>query len=274
MSSEQAVLRYYSHDDADLVPVILDALRRAGCDPEDLSIDDLAGIDEFHALGRAATVTLAELADITEGDRVADLGAGIGGPARYLAGRLGARVTAVEPTPRFRRACEELTRRTGLAHRITTVEGTATAVPLADESVDVVWMQAVALSVADKDSMAREVRRVLRPGGRLAFFDFTAGPGGDPYFPALWADGPETSFVGEPEALRRAFETAGLEADVWNEHEPALAEISQREFQPPVDPAMVNLGVLIPGFPERIGNAGRSIAEGRLRLLQAVLRAV
>ena len=60
---------------------------------------------------------------------------------------------------------------------------------------------------------------------------------------------------------------------MWNEHEAALEVISQHQFQPAVDPATVNLGVLIPGFPERIGNAGRSIAEGRLRLLQAVLRA-
>ena len=176
MSSEASVIRYYTHDGADLVPVILDALQGAGRDPEHLSVDDLAGVDEFHALGRAATMALADLAGIGEGDRVADLGAGIGGPTRYLAGRLGAHVTAVEPTARFRYACEELTRRVGLAERITAVEGTATSVPLEDGSVDVVWMQAVALSVPDKHAMAREVRRVLRSGGRFAFFDFTRGP--------------------------------------------------------------------------------------------------
>ena len=273
MTDEAAVLRYYAHDDSDLVPVIMHALAAAGRDVENLSVDDLAGIDEFHALGRSATIALGELAGIGEGDRVADLGAGIGGPARYLASRLGAQVTAVEPTTRFRRACEELTRRVELADRITTVEGTATATGLEDGSMDVVWMQAVALSISDKQAMAREVRRVLRPGGRLAFFDFTSGPGGDPYFPALWADGPETDFVVEADALRVTFEAAALEPQVWNEHEAALKEISRHEFQPQVDPGVVNLGVLIPGFPERIGNAGRSIAEGRLRLLQAVLRA-
>jgi hypothetical protein len=133
---------------------------------------------------------------------------------------------------------------------------------------------AVALSVSDKQTMARELRRVLRSGGRLAFFDFTAGSGGEPYLPALWADGPETNFVVPASDLRAAFERAGLQPEVWNEHEGALAEIAQREFQPSVDPGVLNLGVLIPDFGERIGNAGRSIAEGRLRLLQAVLRAV
>lgn len=271
---DEAVLRYYEHDGTDPLPVIVDALRESGRDVDRIAIDDLAGIDEFHALGRPATMALAELAGISAGTQVVDVGAGLGGPARFLAARLGAHVTAVEPTARFRNACAELNRRAGLDESIRTVEGTATQLPVADASMDVAWMQAVAISVADKRAMAGELRRVLRPGGRLAFFDSFARGEGDLHFPLPWADGPEASFVISADALRAVFEAAGFEPEVWNEQEGALAEIAKRDFTPTVDPTRVGLARLMPDFEQRMGNVGRNIAEGRLGVIQAVLRAV
>jgi SAM-dependent methyltransferase len=272
--SDEAALQYYERDGADPLAVVLESLRESGRDADRIEIDDLAGIDEFHALGRPATIALAELAGVGAGMEVIDVGAGLGGPARFLAARYGARVTAVEPTARFRSACAELNRRTGLAESIRTVDGSATDLPVADASMDVAWMQAVAISVANKREMADELRRVLRPGGRLAFFDSYARGGGDLHFPLPWADGPEASFVVSADELRSVFEAAGFEAAVWNEQEGALAEIAQREFTPTVDPARVGLARLMPDYDQRMGNVGRNIAEGRLGLLQAVLHAV
>ena len=57
--SDEAALRYYAGDGNDPVPVVLDALRDSGRADENIGIDDLAGIDEFHALGRPATMALA-----------------------------------------------------------------------------------------------------------------------------------------------------------------------------------------------------------------------
>jgi sarcosine/dimethylglycine N-methyltransferase len=270
---DREALRYYEHDGSDPTPVVIEALRGAGRDADRISIDDLAGIDEFHALGRPATMALAELAGIEQGTNVIDIGAGLGGPARFIASRLGAQVTAVEPTARFRNACKELTRRAGLSDLVTAVDGTASSLPVPDHSMDVAWMQAVSISVSDKAGMAREIRRVLRPGGRLAFFDSTSGPAGEPYFPLPWADGPEASFLVPADDLRTAFEAVGFVAEVWNEQEEALGEIGQRQFEPSLDPNQVGLRLLLPDFDQRMGNVGRSLGEGRLRLLQAVLRA-
>src|SRR3954447_24748361 len=143
IGEDEQALRYYEGDGSDATAVVLDALRAAGRDTERIAIDDLAGIDEFHALGRPATMALAELAGGEQGAQVIDIGAGIGGPARFLASQFGAHVTAVEPTERFRSACEDLTRRAGLAELVTASDGTATSLPVADESMDVAWMQAV-----------------------------------------------------------------------------------------------------------------------------------
>lgn len=135
-------------------------------------------------------------------------------------------------------------------------------------------MQAVAISVADKPAMANELRRVLRPGGRLAFFDSFARSGRDLHYPLPWADGPEASFVVSAGELRSVFEAAGFAPVVWSEQEGALSAIAQKSFTPTVDPARVGLSRLMPDFEQRMGNVGRNIAEERLGLLLAVLRAV
>ena len=127
-------------------------------------------------------------------------------------------------------------------------------------------------------------RGQARDGGRatarapsrwsVGVFDSYARGGDELHFPLPWADGPEASFVVSAGELRSIFEAAGFEVVVWNEQEGALAEISQRSFTPTVDPTRVGLARLMPDFDHRMGNVGRNIAEGRLGLLQAVLRAV
>jgi sarcosine/dimethylglycine N-methyltransferase len=89
-------LSYY--DGPELTSKVFEALRQARRPVDRLDPDDLAALDEFHALGRPATLALAELAAIRPGERVLDVGAGIGGPSRVLAGRYGAQVTARCPS--------------------------------------------------------------------------------------------------------------------------------------------------------------------------------
>jgi hypothetical protein len=52
-----AALAYYEGG-PELSGVVLEALCAAGREVDPLDPDDLAGLDEFHGLGRAATLTL------------------------------------------------------------------------------------------------------------------------------------------------------------------------------------------------------------------------
>ncbi|MFT5086722.1 MAG: 2-polyprenyl-3-methyl-5-hydroxy-6-metoxy-1,4-benzoquinol methylase [Candidatus Latescibacterota bacterium] len=100
---------YWGHDD--LGQAILDALAESGKDINALTIDDLAPFDEFHAGGKEATIRLARFGELTTGERVLDVGGGIGGPARRLATEFECHVTVVDLTASYVQAADELTNR-------------------------------------------------------------------------------------------------------------------------------------------------------------------
>jgi ubiquinone/menaquinone biosynthesis C-methylase UbiE len=82
-----------------------------------------------------------------------------------LAETFGGPVYGVEPSSGMRRAALA-----DAAHpAVTYLEGSACAIPLPDASVDVVLLFLVWHHVPDREAAAAEIRRVLRPGGRVLF---------------------------------------------------------------------------------------------------------
>ena len=260
----------------DLEPVVLDALRAAGRSVDPLDSDDLAAMDEFHALGRLGTLALAELASVTPKDRVLDVGAGIGGPSRALARHFGAAVTALDPTPRFCRLARALNERCGLAERVTVVQGDGRTLPFADRSFDIAWTQAVWQSVEDKASLCAEIHRVLRPGGRLALFEVIAEGSGELHYPVPWADRPAESFVISREQWLGILAAAGLQPIQWltgEEVQSALAAAANSGAVLPAGVSGIGLELLLPDYEARMAGLARNVEEGRVTLLMALLEA-
>lgn len=255
-------------------PEVVDHVRRtlsaAGLDPDDLRPGDLAALDQFHALGLPATLALAE---VRPAERVLDLGAGIGGPARILAERYDAHVVAVEPTARFRHLAEALNAATRTAAAVRVVAADGSDLPFEDGSFDVFWTQAVLQNVADPGALAREAHRVLVPGGRWALSELASGPGGELRFPVPWADGDRDSHLLAPQALRAALERPGFAAEVWDVGPEALAAAAARAgSEPPgTDPA-VSLADLMPEYERRMAGLAVNVAEGRVLPVQGLLR--
>jgi sarcosine/dimethylglycine N-methyltransferase len=240
-------------------------------DGKQIQASDLALLEDFHSLGRLATAALIDLAQIGEGDRVLDAGTGIGGTARLIAAERGARVTAVDLTPEYCETASWLNDVVGLGDRIEVSTADVTDLPFADGSFDVVVSQHVQMNVADKRRLYAEARRVLVPGGRLALWDVTAGPGGPVHLPVPWATSPEQSHLVTPERLAELLHEAGFATAHWNDLTEPATNAMRQIFAG--EPPRLGLHVFVPDFHAKAGNLVRNLAEDRTRLIQAVLTA-
>jgi len=202
------------------------------------------------------------------------VGCGIGGPSRFLAKAFGCRVTGLDLTAEFVEVANMLAHRTELAGKVTYRQGDALDLPFPDASFDLVWSQNAAMNIADRDRLYAEMRRMLRPAGRLAIQDVAAGPGGEPYYPTPWASDKSISFLFAPEVTREKLERAGFRVVAWHDPtreslEQALARAKALETGslPPL-----GLHILIgPNFPTVSRNMLRNLEEARIRLINAVL---
>ncbi len=111
--------------------------------------------------GRAAELAI-ELAALTPGDRLVDVGCGPGTAAHHAL-RIGADVVGVDPADVMLRVARSRWFRSGIAWKI----GTAESIPVEDGWADVVWSLATVHHWVDIDAGLDEARRVLAPGGRL-----------------------------------------------------------------------------------------------------------
>jgi sarcosine/dimethylglycine N-methyltransferase len=247
------------------------ALAALGADDRLLAPSELGALDQFHTRGLAATVALAQLAGIATDASVLDIGSGVGGPARLLA-TCGCRVTGVDLSEAFVEAARYLTERTGQSAQVSFETGDALRLPFDDNRFDFVLLQHVAMNISDRGRLYREIRCVLRSGGRFATYDIVSRSDA-PHYPVPWARTPETSFLLTDAATRDAIEPAGFRTLAWRDDtEAAKAWIAElRASGPPPSP---NLGVVMgPDFAQLAANLGRNILEGRLGVLMAVFEA-
>ncbi|RAI59786.1 class I SAM-dependent methyltransferase [Roseicella frigidaeris] len=208
MDLESTVARHYGH--AALEHAILAALAAMGKDPDHLTPEDLAPVDEFHIGGRAATRDLADAMRLAPGLALLDIGCGLGGAARLFAGEFGCRVTGLDLTADYVRCAAALARRVGLGGQAEFRQGSALALPFAEAGFDAATLLHVGMNIADKARLFAEARRVLRPGGVFGIYDVMREGEGDLAFPLPWAAGAATSFVEDADTYRRLLAAAGF----------------------------------------------------------------
>jgi SAM-dependent methyltransferase len=117
----------------------------------------------------AGLAWLAEACELRPGDRLLDVGAGVGGPAAWAAERFGVRPILVEP---MFPACRAAARLFGLP----VVSADGGRIPLRARSVDVAWCLGVLCTVEDKATLLSELRRVMKPDGSLGLLVVVARP--------------------------------------------------------------------------------------------------
>ena len=198
------------------------------------SAEDLAsvGFDPKASLG-CGNPTL--LADLHPGERVLDLGSGMGLDVLLSARRVapGGHAYGVDMTDEMLERARENQRKAGVVNA-TFLKGTIEEIPLPDAAVDVVISNCVINLAADKSVVLREAFRVLRPDGRFAVADMVARREISPFLKRqldLWAGCVAGTIT--VDAYRAALAAAGfVDVDV---------EITRE--------------IGVPGFEERIASA-------------------
>jgi ubiquinone/menaquinone biosynthesis C-methylase UbiE len=274
MTAEDEVARHYGQ--SELTRTVLEALRRAGKDPDALSTGDLTSVDEFHTGWGPQTKAFAETLGLAPGMAVLDVGSGVGGPARHFAAVYGCDVTGIDLTPGFVELATELTERTGLAGRARFVVGSALAMPFEAARFDLATMMHVGMNIADKPALFAEVRRVLRPGGRFVIYDLMrAGDAALP-MPMPWAETAARSFVETPARYRALLEAAGFEVvgeRDWSDFVLKVAGEMRLRFEAD-GPPVVGLHLLMgPTARELLGRVVACVEAGLLAPTELVARA-
>jgi len=249
------------------VTKILDSLPDGSVDSS-----QLAGLDQFHVMGLAATEQLAQIAGIERGAAILDAGSGLGGPSRYLASTYGCRVIGAGTFRRRLSPWHSCSRKEPVWTPWSATRSLTLALPFPDSHFDVVWTQHVVMNIPDRERVYREFRRMLRPGGKLAFFDVLATDASlELHFPVPWAENSETSFLFTQDETSSVLVTAGFTISAWNDVTiEVLNWIGQQ--RPPTQG--FNLGLVMgPRFGEMSANLTRNIREGRVRFVMGVCTA-
>lgn len=274
MPAQADVSRHYAH--GSLTDAIREGLAALGKAPGTIAVDDLAPVDEFHIGGRKASEDFLDQLGLDADKHVLDVGCGLGGAARFVASRYGSRVTGIDLTSEYVATGRTLCTWVGLDQRIALHQGSALAMPFADSSFDGAYMLHVGMNIEDKDKLAAEVARVLRPGGAFGIYDVMRIGPGDLAYPVPWAATADLSAVSEPDRYKKALERAGFAVTAERDRRDfALAFFANVRARTAAagGPPPLGLHVLMgKTTPEKVQNMIDNISKGRIAPVELIAR--
>lgn len=138
---------------------------------------DVVGLllgSSYHPGGTSLTRHLLDAIGLQEGERLVDVACGVGTTSLLAAQEYGALVDGVDLSEANVKLAAGAAVATDLTDRTRFHHGDAEALPLDDGGFDAVICECALCTFPDKPTAAREITRVLRPGGRLGISDITA----------------------------------------------------------------------------------------------------
>jgi ubiquinone/menaquinone biosynthesis C-methylase UbiE len=265
------VEQHYSYEQ--LFPRVEGMLREAGLSQGLLAPEALSPLDQFHIRGLEASRELARDLKLCGGEHVLDIGAGFGGPARYLATEFGCRVTGIDLNKTFVQIANYLTERCRLNELVQFVCGDATNLPFPAHSFDHAWMQHVSMNIKDKAALLKGIQLVLKANGRLALYEVLSGSGESLFYPVPWAADERISFLVSEEEMLNCLKSAGFANVACTDvTEQSLAWLKKQAEQRQLTPAPpLSLASAIgETFPAMLANLLKNTQQNRIRICRII----
>ncbi|RKF74081.1 Sterol 24-C-methyltransferase [Golovinomyces cichoracearum] len=125
----------------------------------------------YQALARHEHYLAAKIG-ISDGDKVLDVGCGVGGPAREIAKFTGAHITGLNNNDYQIERAKKYSNKEGLSHQLKFVKGDFMQMSFPDNSFDHVYAIEATVHAPSLELVYTEIFRVLKPGGIFGVYEW------------------------------------------------------------------------------------------------------
>jgi ubiquinone/menaquinone biosynthesis C-methylase UbiE len=254
------------HLNSALLNEITLAFKTAGIRVEDLKLEDLGRIDEFHIGGRHVTHLITQQLNLRAGQQLLDIGCGIGGTARYLVDTYNCQVRGIDSNPEYIATGRTLNHWVNVADKIDLNCCNALDMPYDSNYFDCACMLHVGMNIDDKSTLFSEIYRVINTQGKLLIYDVMSTDSAQPEYPLPWADDASESHLETLNDYLKRLTAAGFKIDRAQDHrDTALKSINAlRDLQRSGNkPDMPGLEILMgQTFSQKISNLTAGLTGG------------
>ena len=139
-----------------------------------LLVEDLTKFDQLHYHGTDAIDIFIEKLKINEKTKILDVGSGIGGPARYIANKTGAEITAIELQSDQNNLAKDLTKKCGLSNKVNHICGDILDYDFKNQTFDAVVSWLTLYHIANHEILLKKLFDLLNPNGFFYTEDITS----------------------------------------------------------------------------------------------------
>ena len=260
----QKIIKHYERED--LYGDILLELDRVGIAKDQITMNDLSKYDEMHIGRHEATQRFAAKLPFTRNQNIIDIGAGLGGPARYIANKYACHITGIDLTPQHVETANKLSQLVSMATHTKFHIEDACALSFDTESFDGGYTIHTGMNIKDKDALYREIARILKPGSIFGIYEvFLTQPDSKIIYPLPWSSSADTSHLITIEALKTYMSDNNFEI-VQEEDHKSSALNALAALAPKIDPDKK------PEFSKKIANLTDLILKDRCKPYEIICK--